>query len=105
MKSLLLIVLPVVLLQACATTEQPGDYYVYDNPDAWWLATNGCKVNKYYLPDAVSVQWSGPCINGFAIGQGELRWVESDGTEGYMNQCLQPDHPDSNCLMGGGQDN
>ncbi|MFD2096400.1 hypothetical protein ACFSJ3_10430 [Corallincola platygyrae] len=82
---------------------QPGDYYVYHNPDAWLMADSGCKVNKHYIPDAVSVEWKGQCIDGFAIGYGQAWWVESDGTTGYFQTCLQPEHPFSKCSMGGGR--
>ncbi|RCU51598.1 hypothetical protein DU002_03760 [Corallincola holothuriorum] len=100
MKSILISLLMLVVM-GCSYQPQSGDWASYDDPSGWLPSDNGCKVNRYYVPDAVSVEWKGPCIDGFAIGKGALYWVEEDGVTGYKTQCLQPDHPRSDCFMGG----
>ncbi len=96
-------IIAVSFLTGCAVTTKPGDYYVYDNPEAWLIADNGCKVNRYYIYEAQSVNWSGDCVDGFAIGKGQLTWVEPDGTEAFWQTCLQPEHPFAYCYMGRGK--
>ena len=45
-------------------------------PPDWITATNQpCKIwNPAPVPDE-AVTWSGPCTDGFASGQGHLRWT------------------------------
>lgn len=103
MKSVLAAV-AVLALSACAGNQDFGPGLIAYHDDSAWLedAESGCKVNRYYIPDAVSVGWTGKCIDGFAIGEGQLTWVEDSGIEGFHQTCLQPDHPYSACKMGGG---
>ena len=60
-----------VTLQAMARTDKPAA------PD-WITTTNKpCKVWNPEPQPNESVTWSGPCKDGFASGQGILRWTEN----------------------------
>ncbi|TCI04751.1 hypothetical protein EZV61_01910 [Corallincola luteus] len=102
MKRIIAIGLSILFLQACESTTQVGDYYAYDNPDAWITDSKGCKINRFYVMKAVDAEWSGECVDGYAIGLGAITWVEHDGVTGFYQSCLQPDHPEAYCSMGGG---
>ncbi len=106
----------MVGLAACSSqplTDNPYGLANYQDPNNWLVAyhqtqtsvddgSSTCKVNRFYIPDAVSATWRGPCVDGFAIGKGELSWIDAAGQQGYLSSCLQPDHYRSECLKGGG---
>lgn len=60
-----------VTLQVMAQTDKPA-------PPDWITTTNKpCKVWNPEPQPNESVTWSGPCKDGFASGQGILRWTEN----------------------------
>ncbi|WP_026958568.1 hypothetical protein [Aliagarivorans taiwanensis] len=103
MKYLLSLAL-VGLVSACSTVSEPRYSLVgYDNSSQWMVTEDrSCKVNRFYVGQAQSVNWTGPCFDGFAIGKGRLDVINQQGDGYYAYACLQPDHWRSECLMGGG---
>jgi hypothetical protein len=46
--------------------------------DGWIADSNGCKISDPSPKPGETVTWSGPCVDGFAQGQGIVQWYEND---------------------------
>ncbi|GGA76338.1 hypothetical protein GCM10011369_17770 [Neiella marina] len=88
-------------ISGCANVSSGPSLVAYHDDSAWVVdEATQCKVNRYYVGNAQMVSWSGRCIDGFAIGEGILVWVDESGSKGVHSTCLQPDHFMSACKMG-----
>jgi hypothetical protein len=47
-------------------------------------ARTGCQVWNPYPQPNESVQWDGPCVNGYAAGDARLTWVHPRGRDQYQ---------------------
>ncbi len=91
-------------IAACSSSPYTT-YGAWDDPTAWQPdPTTGCLIDQYYVQrlDVGELNWEGFCVNGYAIGYGTLSWTEPDGSRGFWQTCLHPEHSQSNCSTGGG---
>jgi hypothetical protein len=58
--------------------------------DSTWIAdANGCRVWDPNPKPNETVTWTGPCVDGFAEGQGIVQWFQ-DGKAGSPCQMQSP---------------
>lgn len=49
----------------------------------WMISTDsGCKIHNFEPQPNESVTWSGKCVNGYAHGNGEMRWYVNNELQG-----------------------
>ena len=67
------------ILLACSSSAQadPAPAAVLELPAQWSTTTKGCKVWNPKPQPEETVEWTGPCVDGYADGEGSLRWYKS----------------------------
>lgn len=56
-----------------------------DRPSGWIAdPRSGCQVWNNFPQEDERIEWTGPCVDGYAHGRGTLRWFQKD--ENYETQ-------------------